>query len=90
MSDSVTTTPEYAAEVLPDEDDERVRGAFRESTLLRHGLFFLALAAVLLVLTSFVFDAYTNYNVAEIAIFAISAAGLTVLTGINGDRKSVV
>ena len=48
-------------------------------------MFFLVLAGVLVVLTSFVFDPYTNYNVAEIAIFAISAAGLTVLTGINGQ-----
>jgi branched-chain amino acid transport system permease protein len=85
MSDSVTTTPEFTSQLLPDEDDERVRGMFRNSTLLRHGLFFLALAAVLALLTSFVFDPYTNYNVAEIAIFAISAAGLTVLTGINGQ-----
>jgi branched-chain amino acid transport system permease protein len=59
--------------------------ALRGSTLLRHGLFFLALALVLLLLTSFVFDAYTNYNVTEVAIYAISAAGLTVLTGINGQ-----
>jgi branched-chain amino acid transport system permease protein len=55
------------------------------STLVRHGLFFLALAVVLLLLTSFVFDAYTNYNVTEAAIYAISAAGLTVLTGVNGQ-----
>ena len=57
----------------------------RGSTLARHGLFFLALAAALLLLTSFVFDPYTNYNVTEVAIYAISAAGLTVLTGINGQ-----
>jgi len=57
----------------------------RGSTLLRHGLFFLGLALVLLLLTSFVFDQYTNYNVTEVAIYAISAAGLTVLTGINGQ-----
>jgi branched-chain amino acid transport system permease protein len=55
------------------------------STLLRHGLFFAVLAGLLALLTGFVFDAYTNYNVAGIAIFAISAAGLTVLTGINGQ-----
>jgi branched-chain amino acid transport system permease protein len=55
------------------------------ATLLRHGLFFLGLAAVLATLTGLVFDAYTNYNVAGIAILAISAAGLTVLTGINGQ-----
>ena len=53
--------------------------ALRGSTLLRHGLFFLGLALVLLLLTSFVFDAYTNYNVTEVAIYAICAAGLTVL-----------
>jgi branched-chain amino acid transport system permease protein len=58
---------------------------FRRSTLVRHGLVFLGLAVVLLVLTSFVFDSYTNYNVSEVAIYAISAAGLTVLTGINGQ-----
>jgi branched-chain amino acid transport system permease protein len=59
--------------------------ALRGSTLVRHGLVFLALAVVLLLLTSFVFDAYTNYNVTEVAIYAISAAGLTVLTGVNGQ-----
>lgn len=57
----------------------------RGSTLVRHGLLFLTLAVVLLLLTSFVFDAYTNYNVTEVAIYAISAAGLTVLTGVNGQ-----
>jgi len=55
------------------------------STLVRHGLFFVIIAALLAVLTGLVFDAYTNYNVAGIAIFAISAAGLTVLTGVNGQ-----
>jgi branched-chain amino acid transport system permease protein len=57
----------------------------RSPTMVRHGLVFLGLAVALLLLTSFVFDAYTNYNVTEVAIFAISAAGLTVLTGINGQ-----
>jgi branched-chain amino acid transport system permease protein len=76
---------EYPAAALPDEDDERLRERFRNSTLLRHGSFFIVLAGVLLLLTNFVFDDYTNYNVTEIAIFAISAAGLTVLTGINGQ-----
>jgi branched-chain amino acid transport system permease protein len=57
----------------------------RRSTLARHGLLFVAVAIVLLLLTSFVFDPYTNYNVTEVAIYAISAAGLTVLTGINGQ-----
>jgi branched-chain amino acid transport system permease protein len=57
----------------------------RGSTLARNGLFFVAVAIVLLVLTSFVFDPFTNYNITEVAIFSISAAGLTVLTGINGQ-----
>jgi branched-chain amino acid transport system permease protein len=57
----------------------------RGSTLARHGLFFVGVAIVLLVLTSFVFDPFTNYNVTEVAILSISAAGLTVLTGINGQ-----
>jgi branched-chain amino acid transport system permease protein len=57
----------------------------RNSTLLRHGLFFLGLATLLLVFTSFVFDPYTNYNVTEVAIYAICTAGLTELTGINGQ-----
>ncbi len=57
----------------------------RASTLARHGLLFVALAAVLLILTSLVFDPFTNYNVTEVAIYAIAAAGLTVLTGINGQ-----
>lgn len=59
--------------------------ALRRSTLARHGLFFLVVAILLLVLTSFVFDPFTNYNITEVAIFSISAAGLTVLTGINGQ-----
>jgi branched-chain amino acid transport system permease protein len=60
-------------------------GPLRESTLLRHGMFFLILAVVLGALTNFVFDPFTDYNVAGIAIYAISAAGLTVLTGVNGQ-----
>jgi branched-chain amino acid transport system permease protein len=59
--------------------------ALRGSTLARHGSFFLVVAILLLVLTSFVFDPFTNYNITEVAIFSISAAGLTVLTGINGQ-----
>jgi branched-chain amino acid transport system permease protein len=62
-----------------------VSTVLRRSTLARHGLLFVAIAIVLLLLTSFVFDPYTNYNVTEVAIYAISAAGLTVLTGINGQ-----
>jgi branched-chain amino acid transport system permease protein len=54
------------------------------STLLRQGLFFLLLAVVLIAAT-YLLDAFTNYNIAGIAIFAIAAAGLTVLTGINGQ-----
>ena len=34
---------------------------------------------------TYLLSAYWNYNVAEVAIFTIAAAGLTVLTGINGQ-----
>jgi branched-chain amino acid transport system permease protein len=54
------------------------------STLLRHALLFVPLALVLLVVT-YLLDAFTNYNIAGVAIFTIAAAGLTVLTGINGQ-----
>jgi branched-chain amino acid transport system permease protein len=54
------------------------------STVLRHALFFLPLAVGLLAVT-YLFNAFTNYNIAGIAIFAIAAAGLTVLTGVNGQ-----
>ena len=39
--------------------------ALRGSTLARHGSFFLVVAILLLVLTSFVFDPFTNYNITE-------------------------
>jgi branched-chain amino acid transport system permease protein len=54
------------------------------STMLRHALFFIPTALVLIVVT-YMLDAFTNYNIAGVAIFAIAAAGLTVLTGINGQ-----
>ncbi|MBJ7594788.1 MAG: branched-chain amino acid ABC transporter permease [Candidatus Dormibacteraeota bacterium] len=54
------------------------------STILRHGLFFAVLAIALIAVT-YLLDAFTNYNIAGVAIFAIAAAGLTVLTGINGQ-----
>jgi branched-chain amino acid transport system permease protein len=50
----------------------------------RHALFFLPLAVALLGGTYLV-GAFFNYNIAEVGIFAIAAAGLTVLTGINGQ-----
>jgi branched-chain amino acid transport system permease protein len=54
------------------------------STMFRHALFFLPLGVALLAGTYLV-GAFFNYNIAEVAIFAIAAAGLTVLTGINGQ-----
>jgi branched-chain amino acid transport system permease protein len=54
------------------------------STMLRHALFFVP-AAVVLIAVTYMLDAFTNYNIAGVAIFAIAAAGLTVLTGINGQ-----
>lgn len=54
------------------------------STILRHAVFFVPVA-VLLIAVTYMLDAFTNYNIAGVAIFAIAAAGLTVLTGINGQ-----
>jgi len=54
------------------------------SALARRVAFFVGLAALLVIVTYQV-DAFTNYNIAGIAIFATAAAGLTVLTGINGQ-----
>ncbi len=54
------------------------------STLARHALFFVPVAAAVIAGT-YLLSAFWNYNVAEIAIFTIAAAGLTVLTGINGQ-----
>jgi branched-chain amino acid transport system permease protein len=53
-------------------------------TLARH-LVLAAGAAILLLLLSWQLDAYTDYNLAEIAIFIIAAAGLNLLTGVNGQ-----
>ncbi len=52
--------------------------------LLRHAVLFAGLAVVLIAAT-YLLSAFWNYNVAEIGIFVIATAGLTVLTGINGQ-----
>ena len=67
-----------------DTDDESLESALRRSTLLRHGVFFVALAAVLLVATYLV-SPFHDYEIAGVAIYTIAAAGLTVLTGANGQ-----
>src|SRR2546428_9763206 len=53
-------------------------------TLRRHLLLALG-ALVLLLLLSSQIGAYDDYNLTAVAIFAIAAAGLTVLTGLNGQ-----
>lgn len=53
-------------------------------TLARHALLAVVAAIVLLALT-WQLDAYTDFNLAQIAIFAIAAAGLNLLTGVNGQ-----
>src|SRR6266516_7272577 len=52
--------------------------------LARHGGLALG-AAVALVALSAVVGAFTDYNLAAIAYFAVAAAGLSVLTGLNGQ-----
>ena len=58
--------------------------ALGKRPLARHGLLAVIVAAAVLVL-SYQVSAYTNYEVAGVAVFATAAAGLTVLTGINGQ-----
>src|SRR5438128_7597473 len=53
-------------------------------TLNRHLLLALG-AAVLLVAISAQIGAYDDYNLTAVAIFAVAAAGLTLLTGLNGQ-----
>lgn len=52
--------------------------------LARHGLFAVIVAAVLLIF-SYQAGAYNDYELTGVAIFAIAAAGLTVLAGVNGQ-----
>lgn len=53
-------------------------------TLSRHVGLALAAAVVLLLISSQI-DAYTDYNLASVAIFVIATAGLNLLTGVNGQ-----
>src|SRR6266576_6503200 len=53
-------------------------------TLGRHLLLALG-AAVLLLLLSTQIGAYDDYNLTAVAIFAVAAAGLNLLTGLNGQ-----
>jgi branched-chain amino acid transport system permease protein len=53
-------------------------------TLGRHLLLALGAAVVLFLLSSQV-GAYDDYNLTAVAIFAVAAAGLTLLTGLNGQ-----
>ena len=53
-------------------------------TFGRHLLFALAAAVVLLLLSSQI-GAYDDYNLTAVAIFAVAAAGLNLLTGLNGQ-----
>src|ERR1700680_2817838 len=53
-------------------------------TLSRHLLIALAAAVVLLLLSAQI-GAYDDYNLTAVAIFAVAAAGLTLLTGLNGQ-----
>src|SRR4030081_1126476 len=53
-------------------------------TLSRHLLISLGAAVVLLLLSAQI-GAYDDYNLTAVAIFAVAAAGLTLLTGLNGQ-----
>src|SRR6267378_3348898 len=59
-------------------------GRLYRPTLTRHLLLALG-AAVLLLAISAQIGAYDDYNLTAVAIFAVAAAGLTLLTGLNGQ-----
>jgi branched-chain amino acid transport system permease protein len=56
----------------------------RRSTLLRH-LGITALAALILFVLTYVLDPFRDYQLATAAAYLCAAAGLTVLTGLNGQ-----
>src|ERR1700737_1050019 len=58
-------------------------GRLIRPTLSRHLLLALG-AAVVLVAISAQIGAYDDYNLTAVAIFAVAAAGLTLLTGLDG------
>ena len=59
------------------------RGPLR-STIVRHLLLAVAGALVLLMLTSTV-SAYRDFQIANVGYYVVAVAGLTVLTGLNGQ-----
>jgi branched-chain amino acid transport system permease protein len=61
------------------------RGWIREAPPLARHAVLAAVAGVALLLLSGSVDAFTDYNLAAIAYFAIAAAGLSLLTGLNGQ-----
>src|ERR1700736_1152164 len=59
-------------------------GRLTRPTLNRHLLLALGAALVLLAISTQI-GAYDDYNLTAVAIFAVAAAGLTLLTGLNGQ-----
>jgi branched-chain amino acid transport system permease protein len=59
-------------------------GRILETTLARH-LLAAVIAAVALLLITVQASPYIDYNLAGIAIFTVAAAGLNLLTGVNGQ-----
>jgi branched-chain amino acid transport system permease protein len=63
---------------------DRPAGRLRESTLLRH-LALAVVAATVLVAVSYGLDPFRNFQLATVAAHLCATAGLTVLTGLNGQ-----
>ncbi|GIF63466.1 branched-chain amino acid ABC transporter permease [Asanoa ishikariensis] len=62
----------------------RRTGPRRGSTLLRH-LLWVAIAAVAVYFVSYGIDPFRNYQLATVAAYLCVTAGLTMLTGLNGQ-----
>ena len=67
---------------VPEASTRRFR--FPTQPLIRHGLFALCGAGILYLLT-IQLSPYNDFLVGEIALYVIALAGLSLLTGVNGQ-----
>ncbi|MFC7546820.1 branched-chain amino acid ABC transporter permease [Plantactinospora sp. GCM10030261] len=81
----MSTTRAAAPPATPVADGrDRVAGERHRSTLLRH-LAITGVAALLLVVVSYELEPFRNFQLATVAAYLCATAGLTVLTGLNGQ-----
>jgi len=79
----MTMTEQRGADPVPGTASAAAR-LTRLPTLVRHLVLAVAAAVAILVL-SVVFDAYRDFELAQVAAFVVAVAGLTVLVGLSGQ-----